>query len=70
MRKYHPFKMPGSYVGLVVGFVLSYFILVALSVIGEFSKLKPIAFALVFAPLVLGFLLGWGLHSFVRALGR
>lgn len=68
MSKYHPFKMHGSYTGLVLGFILSYFTLVAFSVVGEFSQLKPTMFILAFAPLVLGFLLGWGLHSFVRAM--
>ncbi len=67
MSKYHPFKMHGSYIGLVLGFIVSYFSLVALSVIGEFSKLKPTAFLVIFAPLIFGFLLGWGLHSLVRA---
>lgn len=62
--------MPGSYIGLVIGFVLSYFTLVALSVIGEFSMLRPSAFLVAFFPLLLGFLLGWGFHSIVRALKK
>jgi hypothetical protein len=70
MGKYHAFKMHGSYVGLVIGFVLSYFTLVALSVIGEFSRIKPSGFVLIFAPLALGFLLGWGVHSLVRAMRK
>ncbi|MFH1802494.1 MAG: hypothetical protein ABH864_03510 [archaeon] len=70
VSKYHPLKMHGSYIGLVLGFVLSYFTLVALSILGEFSQLKPTVFVFVFAPLVLGFLLGWGLHSFVRAMSK
>ncbi|MBU0906935.1 MAG: hypothetical protein KKD18_03800 [Nanoarchaeota archaeon] len=67
-HSYHPFKMHGSYIGLVLGFVLSYFTLVALSVVGEFSLLKPTAFLVIFAPLVVGFLLGWGFHSVVRVM--
>ena len=58
--------MHGSYVGLVVGFVVSYVIMSSILLIGEFSELKPTAFILIFFPLVLGFLAGWSLHSLAR----
>jgi hypothetical protein len=67
---YHPLKMHGSYIGLVLGFVLSYLGMVGLSVMGEFSLLKPGVFLVMFTPLIIGFLFGWVFHSIIKAMKK
>lgn len=58
--------MHGSYIGLVVGFVVSYFMLVSLSVVGDFYSVRPSIYVLIFTPIILGFFVGWGIHSWFR----
>jgi len=58
--------MHGSYIGFVLGFIVSYVTLAVLSIEMKFSYLKPSAYFVIFAPLLIGFLLGWSLHSLIR----
>lgn len=79
-KSYNPFKMWGSWVGPVA--VLIYFILslirpleimnrvdrilctlIALQCSGEFAIFAPFFF---YGYLILGFFLGWGIHSLIR----
>ena len=78
-KSYNPFKMWGSWVGAIA---LYFFLpkLIPLLSLTEFlfkvSDCKGIgcwavgAYAMLFASLVIGFLLGWAIHSLVRRLRR
>jgi len=63
-KSYNPFKMWGSYVGLVIGFTL---------LPDLFSKqIDTISCAplLLIMLWLIGFLIGWGIHSLFRGLKK
>lgn len=75
MSDYNPFKMLGSYIGVIVGGIAGYY-LGRLAYFGiaiacdscpkeELLKLASIYFIV---PTILGFLVGWGIHSLIRKL--
>ena len=69
-KNYDPFKMFGSYIGLVVGLILSYALFASLAVLCSFSACKSYTYYLLLIPIIIGFLLGWGIHSIFRKLKK
>jgi len=70
-RKYNPFKMWGSYVGLAIGLVIGFLTYSTILVLCEFGgPCRLTAFIIPFIPIGLGFLVGWGIHSLFRRLLR
>ena len=73
-KKYNPFKMWGSYVGTVIGFLIQYYFRFGL-IIDKFCNPDIIAcipiikdnslIYFIILPIV-GFLIGWGIHSLIR----
>ena len=66
MMKNNPLKMFGSYVGFVVGVVGAYF---SFAIVFYFAGIGEFNFFVLFIPLVpvvVGFLLGWGVHVLIR----
>jgi hypothetical protein len=68
-KSYNPFEMEGSYVGALLGGSIG-FILASLPVVNPFwfFHIYPIFFIPI--GLILGSLLGWGIHSLFRSLKR
>ena len=71
-KSYNPFKMWGSYVGaLIISFILLMFdngfknCLVNSSF--DYLKCSGSNFLFIFLYLIIGFLIGYGIHSIVRA---
>lgn len=69
--------MWGSYLGALTVILIPYIFNVGCSIAssGNILTLKPLAYCLFFVQfqffgVVSGFLLGWGIHSLVRALRR
>jgi len=73
-KLYNPFKMWGSWVGAVVGYfsvIPSIIILIVFGLcIGEFCENSGAVagFFSKIIPAILGFFLGWGIHSLVKRL--
>ena len=73
-KSYNPFKMWGSYIGAIIGFFSvwpSIFILIVLGWCnGEFCENSGTFLGRVsqIIPAIIGFLLGWGIHSLIRKL--
>ena len=70
-KGFNPFKMWGSYVGLVVGIILGFFVPKFLGM----DCSVPIACGIfsimgVGGGLILGFILGYGIHATVRGIRR
>lgn len=78
-KSYNPFKMWGSYVGLVIGILSLLDIIIENptifgggylnSILLSFHALDPLHLGLLLNTL-LGFLLGWGIHSFFRRFSK
>ncbi len=76
-KGFNPFKMWGSYVGVValiislsfikIGFFDGTIPLTAIIFVGAFKQPIPFLFIAI-AVIVSGFLLGWGIHSIFRAM--
>jgi len=67
---YNPFKMWGSWIGLVFGLIGGYFSIAIVLYFAETGKFK---YGAIFVPLIviiLGFLIGWGIHSLIRSLKK
>ena len=62
----NPFRLWGSYIGLAVGAVFAYLSFATIRVFSEFGSVRPTAFILPVIPLVLGFLIGWGIHALIK----
>ncbi len=62
----NPFLLWGSYVGLAVGLVFSYFSFAAIFALAELGMFRPIALILPVFPAVIGFLCGWLVHWLVK----
>jgi len=86
-KSYNPFKMLGSYLGLVIMGIIFLFYVLSATQGSEAIRRVFLLFLLPFAWLyniviqhyqylgivvflIYGFLLGWGIHSLVRALKR
>ena len=72
-NNYNPFKMWGSYAGIILGFFI--FNIIYLTLVGFQGICSNLTFILGFScvfsfiliiPMSLGFLLGWGIHSLFR----
>lgn len=83
-KSYNPFKMWGSYVGGVIGlmayFLLGYLNPIAILIsafipneqqlsqlLGD-SGIIFILFSILVSNIIIGFLIGWGIHSLIRKL--
>lgn len=64
----NPFKMLGSYLGMVAGAIGAYFSFAFIFYLAENGKFITIAFLIPVAPLILGFLAGWGVEVAIRKL--
>lgn len=64
-KSYNPFKMWGSWIGVIIGLILHTFIAHE----GNFLELFTLGTHAINGTLftVGGFLIGWGIHSLVRA---
>lgn len=63
--KKNPFKLIGSYIGLIVGVVLGYFSFAAIFSLAELGMFKPIALLIPFIVLVFCFFIGYLIHLFL-----
>jgi hypothetical protein len=71
VKHYNPFKMWGSWVGAVIGLVSMFlgFDLVSGYILHAVNLMSNSVFFLIASysiPIILGFLVGWGIHSLVR----
>ena len=62
----NPFFLWGTYIGLVIGLIGSFFIYTTIDVLCEFSACRPTAYILPFIPAILGFIIGRGIYNFPR----
>ena len=85
-NKYNPFKMAGSYIGLGVALLYSFFgalpnilgkigfnqiLVIPFPSENTFAFINNFTFVIgLTMHLVFGFLLGWGIHSLMRALKK
>lgn len=77
-KSYNPFKMWGSYVGAFLGFLLHSLIngwlkslVIMPLIIDDFFILHVIGnFKFYILYLLIGFLIGWGIHSLIRRLRK
>ena len=77
-KSYNPFKMWGSWVGAGIGLLsifistsnIFFYILKSINPNIDFAVASPIliAFMSYVFPIILGFLIGWGIHSLIRRL--
>ena len=58
----NPFKLWGSYVGLVAGVVVGILIYQAFQAVSEFINLKSTAYLFLIGVIILGFVVGWLVH--------
>ncbi len=65
MAAKNPFLMFGSYIGLVVGLIGSYFSFAILFALAEQGRFTPIALSIPLIPAMIGFLAGWLIHLLV-----
>jgi len=63
---FNPFKMWGSYVGVVVGLVGSYLSFALVLDAAEKGLFTMPVLLIPFAPAIIGFLGGWGMHVVFR----
>jgi len=67
-KTYNPFKMWGSYVGLIIGAISGF--LSAGQIITDYSVPQAVGFlgvTLSIPGAIIGFLIGWGIHSLIRS---
>ena len=82
-KSYNPFKMWGSYVGALLGYLMGVYTMYGLVIqqesINIFALLLPFTQGWNTAPImpiifismiIIGFLIGWGIHSLVRKLRK
>ena len=66
-KKYNPFKMWGSWVGAGIGLIFGYMKTPCLrDSLVDYCKFYPHWYIL---GIVIGFLIGWGIHSLIRKYG-
>lgn len=69
-KSYNPFKMWGSWLGLVSGYLLGFVFIMAMqpetASIIELNFLRSQVITIPFG--LVGFLLGWAIHSLIRRL--
>jgi hypothetical protein len=67
MKNYNPFKMRGSWVGLTIVLTITFITSVQTDVTNAYLYFPySLSGLIVFS--ILGFLIGWGIHSLVRSL--
>jgi len=65
-----PFRMLGSYIGAVIGLIISYLSFISLAVICTFSTCESYTYIILIIPIVVGFILGWIVHGILRKIKR
>lgn len=63
MEQKSPLKMPGSYVGAIIGGVLAAISISSLGVVCEFTPCEPQQYLLAFLPIPLCIYIGWKLNE-------
>jgi len=66
-KSYNPFKMWGSYVGIVLGITVGF--IVTLAIASKFKEPESInqIFWFIYIPVIIvSFLIGWSIHSLIR----
>lgn len=63
---FNPFKLLGSYLGLLLGLIGSYFSFAVILALAEWGRIRWTAVFIPIFPLVLGFFTGYGFHLLVR----
>lgn len=68
----NPFKLVGSYIGLILGIIIAiFFFLPVVALLCEFGgECKPPAYLLPLIPILIGFFLGYIIHFLIRRLVR
>jgi len=73
IKSYNPLKMWGSWIGAVLGYFLGFIIILSMqpdSVGGFIDSLMDIIFiraqVVTIPSAIVGFLIGWGIHSKIR----
>jgi len=66
--KNNPFLMIGSYIGLILGLILGYFSFTYIFYLAEIGRFNLIALIIPFIIIIIGFLLGWLIHLFIKKL--
>jgi hypothetical protein len=66
MKLGNPFRMFGSYIGLVIGLIGSYWSFLIIFYLAETGRFRNYYWLIMLVPLIIGFLLGWIVHSFIR----
>ena len=66
MKNKNPFKLLGSYIGLIFGVIGAYFSFAIVFYLAEIGKLNVLGLLIPFIPIVLGFLIGWWIHVLIR----
>lgn len=69
-KSYNPFKMWGSYVGASVSFIVYLIVNDFFTFTTDRIITPTIKFPFVLYPIILGFLVGWGIHSSIRRLRK
>jgi len=64
--KFNPFFMIGSYIGLFLGFLGSYFSFAAVFALAEEGKFTSPALLIPLIPAITGFLAGWEVHAIIK----
>jgi len=71
VKKYNPFRMLGSYIGAIFLLLIDFFDKSNELITGtlNLSASEFFSFELAFS-IIIGFVLGWGIHSLIRRLKK
>lgn len=69
-HKYNPFFMKGSYIGLILGFIGSYFSFAIVFALAEVGRFTNLALLIPLVPALAGFLGGWGIHILIKKIKK
>lgn len=64
----NPFLLIGSYIGLLLGIIGSYFSFAIIFHLAETGQFTYLALLIPIIPLIIGFLLGWLIHILILKL--
>ena len=66
MEGANPFRMIGSYIGVVFGLVGAYLSFMILFYLAEIGRFNLLAFLIPMVPIVVGFLFGWWVQVLIE----